>query len=546
VIKYLVIILLLSSFNLNASEGIEHVPISHPVYDFLLHAENKGYLSNESLAMLPLQRKQIINLLSKMLNDSTNLTENEKSTLELFCIEFRVLEQSRAVVFFSESDSTQIIFNELFSDKEKFIYYSENLDKSHNVSLVPLFSTDLNIAKRNENNLKAITSQFGFRIFGTLSGSFGYYMQATNGSILGGNRDYALEDEKLAQNVKFNLLNSDIDFTESHIRYDNDWFYASIGRETRLMGAGLNQRLFIASTSPAIDALTLGARFKGFEYRYIHGSLLSEVESGNSTGFMIYLPPKYMAIHRISVKPRWGEISFWESVIYSNRSYDLAYLNPFSFLKSLEHALHDRDNSMMGFDFTIRPFDKIQVKGSFLLDDIIFKEIGKGYWSNKWAYNLSVMGNLFDNISAAIEYAKVEPYTFSHFNPLNAMTNDGRLFGSILLPNSQAIFSQIQYWYGGRYPIKLDIGYTIHGENIYENDSLIYNAGGDFKQTNRNWADKYYLDFLEGNLKETIYFGISGGFEIVRGFNTQITLFNRKVNSENTSGFRILFRYEDF
>jgi hypothetical protein len=41
-------------------------------------------------------------------------------------------------------------------------------------------------------------------------------------------------------------------------------------------------------------------------------------------------------------------------MIYS-RTLDLAYLSPLSFLKSLEHSLHDRDNAGMGFTAVVRP-----------------------------------------------------------------------------------------------------------------------------------------------------------------------------------------------
>ncbi|TNE33075.1 hypothetical protein EP342_04200, partial [bacterium] len=57
----------LSTFTLIAQ--VEHVPITSPVYDFLLRAENKGYLEHKSLSDLPLQKKEIISILNQMYLD---------------------------------------------------------------------------------------------------------------------------------------------------------------------------------------------------------------------------------------------------------------------------------------------------------------------------------------------------------------------------------------------------------------------------------------------------------------------------------------------
>jgi hypothetical protein len=71
-------------------------------------------------------------------------------------------------------------------------------------------------------------------------------------------------------------------------------------------------------------------------------------------GVNTIIPPKYVAMHSFTFLPTWGEISFFETMIYS-RTFDLAYLAPLSFLKSLEHSLHDRDNAGMGFTAVVRP-----------------------------------------------------------------------------------------------------------------------------------------------------------------------------------------------
>ncbi len=538
----LVLLLALSS----AIGQVEHVQVSHPVYSFLLRAETRGFLPHFSLSSLPLQRKEIVGALILIRNHKEELSAAETETLLKYETEFEIINRTNAVVVYSKSDSNPLFFNRLLFDDEKLIYRYR--DEKNSVSIYPLGSVDFSYRRENGNADRNVTiANGGLRAFGTLGNSVGYYLQATNGSVLAGSRAMALDDTKLSQSIKFRKLNSDIDLTESHIRYDNDWFYGTVGRESRMLGAGLNQRLFQNTIAPPMDAISVGARFTGFEYRFTHGSLMATPATSFDVGISTELPAKYTAIHRFAFKPEWGEIALWESVVYSGRAADLAYLNPLSFFKSLEHALRDRDNSMMGFDATVRPIDGLQIKGSFLLDDIIFSNIGKNMWNNKTAWNIAAIAALPYSTDFGLEYSRIEPYTFSHFNPQNAMTNDGQLFGSLLLPNSDEISAKLRWWWGNRYPVEVNVSFARHGNNIYDDsDSLIVNVGSNPNISRRHPQDSEIIEFLDGRLDKIFTFEIKSGWEIVRGFNLHASYMYRNINGQYYNGVRLIIRYEDF
>ncbi len=528
------------------------MPVSNPVYEFLIHAELRGMLPHFSSSDLPLSKMEIVSALEKLRDKESELSSQQKSLLDKFEREFGIVLSDRAVVFYSPSDSIQVLSSRMLSDSEKSIYHFS--DSNNNVSIDPLASFEYYMVDdKSDNNGNVTMGNLGVRVYGTLGGRVGYFLQATNGSVFGGNRETALQDAYLRKNIKFASLASDFDFTESHIRFQYDWFYGGIGRETRLMGSGLSQRLFLSDNAVPFDALFLGAEFKNFEYKFIHGSLVGQPVSSQNVGFTTVIPEKYIAIHRFALKPEWGEIAFWENIVYSDRNPDLAYLNPLSFYKSLEHALRDRDNSIMGGDITVRPLKGLQIKGSYLLDDIIFSKIGTGYWSNKSAWNIGAQYAVLPDIDFGYEYARVEPYTFSHFNSQNNMTNDSLLYGSYLLPNSDRHLIKIDWFYGQRYPLTLTIGYTRHGNNIYSGDSLIYNAGGDPGQTRRGAlpgtgfdGDPLTIEFLTGDLIETLSIEIEAGYEIVRGFNIHAYYAFIRQNEENGHKAKLTLRYNDF
>lgn len=541
--KFILSILLFLSINLYSQ--VEHVHIYHPVYDFLIRAEAKDLLPYFSTTQLPLQRNEIISALQTLNEKKDNLSKNELKILELYSKEFGVIERKTAIFFKSETDTTQLFFEKLFTNREKYVYNYQ--DTLNSIRIEPLGAIESFLMKDNFNETAQI-AQGGARIFGTVEGKLGYFLQVTNGTLLRGNQDLLLEDRRLAQNIKLTELNSDFDFTESHLRADFGNVYFYIGRESRLLGSGINQRIFNSDVAPPFDAFSAGYKIKNFEYRFTHGSLLaSPFDSTRSVGFNSDFENKYLSQHRFALRFKKGEIAAYEAVIYS-RTIDLAYLNPLRFLKTLEHALRDRDNSLMGADFTYRPIKNIELKGSYLLDDIVISEIGNNFWSNKAAYNLGIWFTPNIDADFGLEYARVEPYTFSHFNYQNAVLHDELLLMGYLQPNSEKYTLATKYWLGTRYPLKINFEYLRHGKNIYNNDTLFYNVGGDAGQTRRHPIDNDRVRFLDGDKNFIFATDIEYAFELTRNLNLVLYYrLNYNTIDKSTNHFaRIKLRFWEF
>ncbi len=543
-----------------AGAQVENVQVAHPVYQFLLHAETRGFLTHFSLSSLPLQRSEIVGALRQIRAHQSDLQTAELSSLDLFEREFELQKRSNAVMVYSATDSTQLFSERLISNDEKMLY--RYADTARSVQAYLIGGGDMLFQKRGDSAMKNIAkAQGGFRIFGNLSSCLGYYIQVTNGTVLSGERALALEDPRIRQNIKFTTLESDFDFTESHLQFQKDWFVASIGRQTRLQGAGFFQRTLLSNMSPPMDAISLGAKFENVEYTFTHGSLLGmQLDSTGQpvprfglwaeVGAFLRLPQKYIVIHQLSFKPSWGEFGLWESLIYSDRGADIAYLNPLSFLKSVEHSLRDRDNSGLGAWASVRPFKNVQIKGSYFLDDLVFSLIGTDYWSNKAALNIGVQYSSPLGIDAALEYAKIYPFTFTHFNVQNSTTNDGLQMMGYLAPNSDEVSLHLTWWWGNRYPFSVTIADRRHGENIMGitadgRDTTVFNAGSNVLLVRRS-TDSDKAPFLAGKREDTFLVQISGGIELVRGFNIQLNyrLENTNAAVKHTAG--LTFRFEDF
>ena len=540
--KLISIILFIYSFS--AISQVENVPVvNNPVYDFLLQIETKGILPYYTLSQLPLQKKTIISALKLARENDSLLTNIEKKVLTKFEKEYQIVPNDRAVAIYTKTDTNSVFSSKILQDYDKSFYYYA--DSNSNVTIIPLASAEVFMsdnAIEGINNL--LMGTLGFRLSGTLSDQFGYYFQFVNSAVLKGDSSLALIDNRYATSKQFTFYKHDADMSESHIAYQKDWFYASIGRETRLFGAGLDQRLIINNAvSPVFDAITLKAKFRTFEYTFSHNSLLNFPESGN-VGAFATIPPKYTAKNSFTFLPSWGEVSFFQSVIYA-RNVDLAYLNPLGFLKTLETNLGERDNVDMGFTAVVRPLKNLQIKATWFLDDLKFSEIGNNYWGNKTAWNIAAITSIIPNINFGLEYTRAEPYVFSHFNSQNSATTDSVLFCSTIQPNSDRITALLNFWWGQRYPLQIKYSHTRHGKNIYDTEgNLIKNVGGDALISNR-YTDSYYVAFLDGDVDYSNRIDISLGYEIFRGFSCHFSFSNFKTDRYNNY-FRFIFRIYDF
>lgn len=525
---------------------VDNVPVTSPVYSFLERMWNRQNLTNVSFFKIPFTRNEIISMLKEIRTKSRGLSPNDLLMLSTFERDFQIQENPRAILIPSKTDTIPLFPVNIFSARDKFLYYYQ--DSNNTVNFRPLGSFTFFESLNEKNTKNAIYGELGFRLYGTIYNCLGYYLQATNGRFLNGNRDFALkEDNRLSHSVKFALLNSDFDLVESHIRYENNWFFTGFARETRFLGSGIYQTIVVSDNASPMDEFFAGVKFKNFRYEFSHFSLIAKSKNSFQTGVDSDIPPKYWVMHRASIIFANWNLTYFETVMYSGRNIELAYVNPFTFLKSVEHSLHDRDKSSMGISLELNPFPGIKLAGSWMLEDLIFSEIGKGFWGNKSAWNVGMIYSFDFPLDIGIEYTRIEPYMFTHFNNQNNRANDGRLIGTSLQPNSDETAFILRSFLNRRYPLLLKIAYVRHGANVVDDSGrLIRNVGGDFN-VNHSSNDSWIVTFLDGVRNDKLTIDLSYGFELLRNFNLRLSYQYRKpINQSATHLFKLILKFEDF
>lgn len=527
---FLIIIFTSTSF----FSQIENIPPNNEVYSFLKRIYVKGIILDYDDTVLPLSR----NLVRKF------LAEIEVSRNKLNLIDQDILDQFNSKLGFREADSSiqffdrfpETFFPNLAEEKEKHLYRYR--DSTVSLIIDPILEYSLIYSDKNKKTGSIIN--FGGRIRGSYDNWFGYFVEASNG-VVAGNPDAARLDKRVEQSFTFNDTRINyFDNTSGYFRLEKGIINFQLGRERLLWGTGQLNKLILSENPPIFDFIKMNIGYKDLRYDFLHGWLVMKPEFRQIGGDISKEKrSKYIAISRLGYSPI-PDISLGVSqlIIYSNRSFEAAYLNPFLFWESAQRSLNDLDNSFLAFDGKFRISDGLLVNATSIFDDINFGRLFKGEWNGHnngfaWQAGLTLTSPLFiDNTIFNIEYLQLRPYIFSHWGFKDALTytNNSYLMGVDLNPNSTRLSLNIVHNLSSRINFSLRYDLSLHGNNQYDSlGNRTRNVGGNVFEY-YTFNDSQFANLLDGVRETNVRFTLGFNWEFINGFLLRIN-FRHQNNS---------------
>lgn len=138
---------------------------------------------------------------------------------------------------------------------------------------------------------------------------------------------------------------------------------------------------------------------------------------------------KYAALHDINIQVTPDlQMGLFESVIFQRNDslgyptgFELYYLNPIIFYRSVEYGLGSPDNVLLGLHWKWNLFHRFSFYGQFVLDELQFFNLtgNTGWWGNKWGLQSGLKYiNAFglNNLDLQYEWNSVRPYMYSYNN----------------------------------------------------------------------------------------------------------------------------------
>lgn len=202
----------------------------------------------------------------------------------------------------------------------------------------------------------------------------------------------------------------------------------SAGHDRFFVGQGIRS-LILSNYAAPYGFVRLNTSVGPFKYQNLYGQLNGFTPLLGNT----LLPKKYFALHRGSLtfaNPfQKLELGFSEMIIHNRPQggFDLNYLNPVIFYRSVEANAGSADNALMAFDITYSLPYRWRFYGQAVLDEFKLSKVKQGgWWGNKFGWQLGIMRILRTSQGNGLlqaEYNTVRPYTYSHSDVLNSYTH---------------------------------------------------------------------------------------------------------------------------
>jgi len=491
-----------------------NLPMEHWIYPFIELLETKGLYDEIGFRSFPLSRQEIAKILSqadRMVKEKhISLTMTEMAQLEQFKGEFH-----------EELENLKLHADPSYHERHLFSWSQAN----NKIHADFDFGFDLDVRKGDRTPATEATTHttLGGILRGKLKESLGFHVFVRNTIHRG--TDITQENYDPSQGLPISLSGKNV-YTDEAIAYlvwKLPWFRLEVGRNRAKWGPGYRGSLMLSMQNPLFDMIKLKLKVKRFQFTSIHGSLNSSVGS------------KYFAAHRLEIKLfSWLYLAGSESVVYGNRGIEFQYLNPIMPYHVAEHHLGDRDNNMIGFDISAFPLKNVKLYFELFLDDYSLSKNPFTYFGNKFAfliggYWVEPLG--IENVDLHTEYARIEPYVYTHYDPINVYQNYDQSIGHWLGPNADHLFMELNF----RPSRDLKLTLTL--------DKVRNGTGSITEPWNASLGMK--KEFLSGVVEELTDYGVHLSHQMFRDFfvrlkaNWMLTKQFNLVENEDVSDFRV-------
>ncbi len=530
-LKSLIILFYFVIFTAAILPQIENVQITNTVYTFLKEMKVKGILSFIREDDPVLSRFEVKDLLNTVAKHSNELSATETKLLNKYLIEFSdTIDPDSSTQLFNPQNGLFTDLDQMLTDKVKYLYAYKEPENNIYFEWLGHFYHGQNFSE--EHAINSNLYDIGFRIRGTVFNHLGYNLTVLKGGV-SGNKPFAeIIEPKLLTNYKWvedieNIGN--YGFNYGYLKYLTQPYKdmkisVQLGREDITLGYGYGSKFTLSGDNPTMDFIKFNFDYGMISYTSLHAS---------TTGYFSFTPAerysKYFAHNHLKLKfDNLFDIGIGETMIYSGRGIELGYLSPVAFYKFIEMEIQDRDNGNLYFDLQTKFINNLELQATFFLDENILSNLGDlEKFTNKTAYQVGAFWyqpfNIND-LSLIIEYTKIRPYVYTHYDIKNNYTAFGANLGHRIGPNADELMIRTNYNFNEWLRGTVEYRYQRKGNNIYADDgTLIKNVGGDIALSHGYILQTDRAYFLDGERVNTNFFSAGFRIEPIRGYIFDLT-----------------------
>jgi hypothetical protein len=301
------------------------------------------------------------------------------------------------------------------------------------------------------------------------------------------------------------------------------------GHGRNFIGNGYRSML-LSDFSPVGLFLRLDTRVWRFHYTNLFSELSATQPGAGLAG------KKYTASHYLdfNVTKNWSFGAFETAVIDRPNGFELQYLNPVIFYRSVEGAIGSPDNVLLGVNTKYNLFNRVQLYAQVMLDEFyspaIINPDSAGWWANKVATQfgakyINALG--VNHLDLQVEMNTVRPYTYSHQTQKTSYTHYGQPLAHALGANFQEFIGIARYQAGGRLFLEAKGFFWKRGHSDVDE-----NNGSDPWES-YNTREKEYGNYIGQGIKSNIaLLSLNASFMIGHNLFLDASVVQRKETSD--------------
>jgi hypothetical protein len=417
--------------------------VRHEVYEFLKKMEAQGRLTGYRDIIRPLSRKHVAEMLLRVEGSARFLSDVDLRRLTFFKEEF--------------GDELGMVDSSWTEAPRRWHPLTFVLDEG-------LLNVDLNAAfltERSQADWRQRVSN-GLRMYGYVFGNVGFSFHFADNREIGTPLDpvRAVSPEDGLIISKRSAHSFEYDFTDVELSYQTGGMTFSLEKIPMWWSTGRRGSLMLSPKAPAAPQLRFRAELaEWLDFTYIHAELNSQVLDSlrsyhtYTSSIHDYVRPvyrqKYMAAHVLEASVTdWLEVSFGESIVYSDRTPQIMYLIPVMFFKSGEHYNQDTDNSQFFLSADAHPGWGSNLYASVFIDEIATSEIfNPDKVRNQLGFTVGMQSFdlLLANTELMIEYSRLNPWVYSHRFQAATFQNAGYDMGHWIGQNADLLTVEAVY-----------------------------------------------------------------------------------------------------
>jgi hypothetical protein len=409
----------------------------------------------------------------------------------------------------AQNDSKRPIFKTFYKKKSDFFYVNT---KDFDLHINPVIYASAGY----EDNYGAITQNSrGIELRGMIDKRVGFYTFFTDNQALVPSyvKEYRTQFGVIPGegfNKSFKTNGVDYISARGYINFNASKHIAiQFGHDKHFIGNGYRS-LILSDNSTSYTFLKLNTKIWKLNYT----NLFTEMNASPKLSADTVLPKKYLAFHHLSINiTKRINIGVFEAVAFRGRGndstkhgqFDITYMNPIIFYRSVEQQLGSGDNALLGMDFKWNFLRHFSMYGQIVLDEFLLDQVkaGNGWWANKQALQggmkyVDAFG--LKNLDLQGEINFVRPYTYSHKNNYTNFSNYNQPIMHPLGANFIEFIGIMRYQPLPRLNITAKVFYTKLGA-----DTASSNWGGNILKDYITYQQEYGNKVGQGVTTNLIY-----------------------------------------